>query len=418
MANKYFPIETNTACRLKWAWSTVYLTTGKTASCHRSSIGTLNKENFFNFHNLPEKIKARQEMLEGNWPGAGCEYCKNIEDSGGYSDRNFQNTIPFVYPQELNTNPKLTNINPVILEVFFNNTCNLSCLYCNESFSSSIQKENKKFGSVLLDNSNSTLTKNNYNELAPLMWEWLDKNFEKLHRLHILGGEPFIQADFERLIEFINTHPNPKLELSVITNLIVKPANLRKSINSLEQLYKDHKIKRLDILCSVDSWGPEQEYVRYGFDCDIFDSNFNYLLQFDFLRLSILSTVNSLSITSMPLLAEKFVEWNKTKPISWYMHLTLPIDQHLLSASAFEYSLWEPYLEKVKEYLIGDSFDIENTRQTLNGICKTLSNNTTINKHELQVKLVAYLDAIDSRRNLNWQKTFPWLSEVLKNVLQ
>jgi len=48
MSVKYFPIKTETACRLKWSWSTIYLTTGISGSCHRASYGQLNQNNFDN----------------------------------------------------------------------------------------------------------------------------------------------------------------------------------------------------------------------------------------------------------------------------------------------------------------------------------------------------------------------------------
>jgi organic radical activating enzyme len=325
VVNKYFPIQSETACRLKWSWSTVYLTDGSTGSCHRASIGKLNSNNFANFHNTSEKIAARETMLEGKWPDGGCEYCKNIEDAGGYSDRNFQNTIPNIYPQELNDNNLLTQVNPVILEIFFKNTCNLSCIYCTERFSSSIQKENLKFGGSLLDGARDNLEENQYNNLAPLMWEWLESNFSNLERLHILGGEPFLIDDFQKLIEFIDAHPNPKLELNVVTNLIVKPKNLKIQIDRLLALQRENKIKRIDILCSVDCWGLEQEYIRYGFDCDLFEENFNYLLSITAIRLGILSTVTSLSIKGMPELGKKFNEWSNIREIFWFMHFVLPI---------------------------------------------------------------------------------------------
>ena len=37
LRNRVFPIHTKTACQLKWNWSTVYLTTENTASCHRTN---------------------------------------------------------------------------------------------------------------------------------------------------------------------------------------------------------------------------------------------------------------------------------------------------------------------------------------------------------------------------------------------
>ena len=130
MPLKYFPINSQTSCRSKWSWSTLYLNKGATASCHRASTSAI-PEKFEDFHNTPVKIQDRSVMLQSLWPGNGCEYCRDIEHSGGISDRMFQNQIPDVYTKELDQNNALTVVNPVVLEVFFSNTCNLSCIYCN-----------------------------------------------------------------------------------------------------------------------------------------------------------------------------------------------------------------------------------------------------------------------------------------------
>ena len=77
---KYFPIKTATSCQLKWNWSTLFLNTGITASCHRTGKSEINAENFKNFHNTPVKLADRTNMLQGKWPEESCKYCKDIED--------------------------------------------------------------------------------------------------------------------------------------------------------------------------------------------------------------------------------------------------------------------------------------------------------------------------------------------------
>jgi hypothetical protein len=90
-----FPIKSSTACLLKWSWSSIFFQSGTSASCHRTQNYPIDPDNFSSFHNLPEKIQARNKMLSGEWPGAGCEYCKNIEEAGGESDRKFLLLLPY-----------------------------------------------------------------------------------------------------------------------------------------------------------------------------------------------------------------------------------------------------------------------------------------------------------------------------------
>ena len=143
MQQKIFPIKTATACQLKWSHSTVFLPSLKTASCHRVEQNYFDI-NTFDFHNTKEKLQARTEMLAGRWPGHGCEHCKNIEDSGGVSDRIVHLDFPgFRAPPELDHDLQAVNVTPRVLEIYFSNTCNLKCVYCVPQFSSQINQENK-----------------------------------------------------------------------------------------------------------------------------------------------------------------------------------------------------------------------------------------------------------------------------------
>ena len=87
MQHKYFPIQTETACQLKWTWSSLYLYDGTTNSCHRVDRSPLSVDSFGLFHNTAKKLQDRQTMLAGNWPKGGCDYCEKIERAGGSSDR-------------------------------------------------------------------------------------------------------------------------------------------------------------------------------------------------------------------------------------------------------------------------------------------------------------------------------------------
>lgn len=383
-----------------------------TASCHRASHSELTTENFFNFHNLPNKIEDRKKMLAGEWPGNGCEYCRDVEDKGGFSDRQFQLTIPDNYPPELNTDTTEVNVTPTTLEVFFNNTCNLLCVYCTERFSSSIQKENKKYKYINIENKRDVLLDNNYDKLSPLFWQWLENNFKSLKRLQILGGEPLLQDDFFRLLEFIGQNPNPNLELAIISNLAIKEKRLKQCFDKIKNLLQYRKLKRVEVQASIDSWGAGQEYIRSGLDLKIFNNNFNYLLQLPFIRLSLLSTVTNLSILEMPELAKKFKEWTKIRKIFWYMHTVLPHGESIFDPKIFDYSIFKDSLEIVYSLLDDNDWDERTTKNMLTGIISDMQNSTGDSKKYNE--LIYTLNQIDARRNYNWRKTFPWLVNVVQ----
>lgn len=412
--NRYFPIKTQTACRLKWAWSTLYLNSNETASCHRSSIGLI-PDDFDSFHNTPTKIQARQKMLDSRWPGGGCEYCQDIEKSGGISDRMFQNQIPDVYPNELDIDQTQTNVTPSILEVFFSNTCNFKCVYCKGSLSSAIQMEDANHGGPITPQ--EFVEKfNRYKELVPKFWKWFEQNNQNIQRLQVLGGEPFLQKDFIKLLDFFDLTPCPNLEFNIISNLGIPNSILSKYIKRIHGLVEKNKIKRFDILVSIDAWGPAQEYVRNGLDLELLELNLQTLMQSQSFRIGLLSTVCSLTIKEMPFLAEKFLEWNQFHRIFWYMHLVTPSGTSIFDPNIFDYGIFENDLKKTFDMILDDNWDDCGTKDILSGIINKIKNYSS-NDVTRQKKLINYLDEIDRRRNLDWRKVFPWLEAEVNNVV-
>jgi len=103
-------------CKYKWGWSTIRLFEGTTNSCHRVKSDVLTPETYANFHNTPNKIADRTKMLNGQWPGNGCEYCKDLELAGASSDRTEINR----YDDDLapiNTSDTEVNLIPSMVEV-------------------------------------------------------------------------------------------------------------------------------------------------------------------------------------------------------------------------------------------------------------------------------------------------------------
>ena len=200
---KYFPIISDTSCRTKWAWSTIILNNGTTSSCCRASTSLIG-ENFDDFHNTEKKIKSRELMLKGLWPADGCETCESIEKAGGFSDRQFQNQIPGIYPVELDSNPNATRVSPSILEVFFSNACNLKCVYCSAKYSSSIQSENKKFGGAIIEKNNfefkndNDIHKENFIKFLSDSRDWAFTYIEDVQK----GLEKFISNVEPEIVNF------------------------------------------------------------------------------------------------------------------------------------------------------------------------------------------------------------------------
>ncbi len=413
---KYFPIHTDTACKLKWTWSALYLDRAKSATCHRTAYYPLTVENFSDFHNNPLVISDRQHMLQGQWPAESCRYCKNIEDSGGTSDRLHMLSQPGLIPPELDTDPTALTVTPRVLEIFINNVCNLACLYCRGDLSSRINHENKTFGKfdqhgVLLEE----IAIDRTSDLIASSLTWLKQNYQHLERLHFLGGEPLVQKEFDTFLQFLQTNSNPKLEINIITNLMVSEAKLKSYISVFKQLIVEKRIRRLDITCSIDSWGHEQEFVRYGINLKTWERNFNLLLEIPWLVLHINQTITNLTIKQMPILIEKLKQWRKKKNVGHYFSTVNPGPSYLIPSilGAEEFAQdFENILQLMPRATDEDQIKFE----YMQGIAKEYLNHAQLNPVEID-RLYTFLDEIDRRRNTDWQSIFPWLLKYKQHVV-
>ena len=314
LPQKVFPIKTATACQLKWTWSTVYLTTENTASCHRTDHHKFDTK-AFDFHNTPSKLDDRRKMLQGQWPEKGCDYCQSIEHANGVSDRITNLNFPGIYsPPELDSNPSEINVTPRILEVYFDNTCNLKCLYCGPHFSSLWDAENIRAGLPAFAKSQRI------EQNKQKIFEWLKINGRHLSVFNILGGEPLYQPELEQCLNFFEQYPAPHLKLQIFSNLNARLDYVQKIVEKVRKLIDENCIREFEITASLDCFGPTQEYVRYPLKLDVWERNFEYLLSQPWINLIIGSTITPLTIKSLPDLLIKINQWNRIRPIYHYQN--------------------------------------------------------------------------------------------------
>ena len=421
---RYFPIKTDTACLAKWSFSKILLQLGVTSSCHRVINHKFDIETF-NFHNIPEKIEQRETMLVGQWPDGKpdpaiettCkQYCGKFEANGGRSDRQFFNSLPNMYPDELDINPTLTQVDPTILEVYIDNTCNLKCVYCIPELSSGIDTEMKKFGrfekhDLVLES--KFKHPDNFSHIQEKFWEWMHLNVHKLKRLQLLGGEPFYQKQFDQYLELFETIPCPNLELEIVSNLMMKPAKLKGYMERVKKLIAEKKLGRLDMHCSIDCWGPQQELVRAGLDLEKWEINFKYLISERWIKLNINNTVSVLTIKTLPDLLIKLKEWTKDRKIEHYFaQLEFPdyMQPGILGTDEFAKDF-----ETILNLMETESWHGPSAKEHFTAITNNVKNSRLDKEKVLQ--LLTYLDELDRRRGTDWKLLFPWLEEY-RNVVQ
>jgi hypothetical protein len=417
--NRVFPIKTETSCLLKWSWSTVFLTFGTTSSCHRTDQVKIPVDNFESFHNLPNKIAARELMLKGEWPQGGCQYCEKIEAAGGMSDRQHQFKSGHEAdrtPEELLTDPTATEVVPTILEIYFNNTCNMACLYCGSHFSTKWEEENNRFGQFSqgrVQFGRNHVMNSHYDQMVSDFWKYLTdhERYKKIRYFQILGGEPFFQKEFDDSIDFWETHHNPEIVFNIITNLKVPVKKFRAYMDRFEKMVEAGSLKRLQITGSIDAWGPQEEYVRWGLDLEEWRENFEYCVNKDWIVLCINGCITPLTIKTMPELIEKIVAWNKQRnpwnPIS-YSFMTAT-DPKYMNPEMFGPGVFDDDFEKIKAVMPREKPQELSAIEHMEGIQKQIANTPRDVGRINDLKV--YLTEIDRRRGTDWKQLFPWLDQ-------
>jgi len=378
---RYIPIMNEispTFCLAKWHHTTIYLQTGETHSCyhprpHKISLNEIAIDPSA-LHNTEQKKLERLEMLNGGKP-SGCQYCWNIEALGEdyVSDRKERNST--IYKPErfeqIKTGPWDQNINPEYIEISFGNECNFKCGYCHPKHSSSYHKEIKDFGpyTTVKNHRNDidwfTVYEEETNPYVEAWWRWWPEVSKTLNILRITGGEPLLQQSTWRLLEDLDKNPKPNLELNINSNFGVKPILVDRLVDRVNKLLAEKKIKKFKMFTSMDTWGPQAEYIRTGLDLELWERNLKKYLTDTDLSITFMVTFNILTVTNFESLLAKILEWRKEYPFNKdyrvkfdtpYLKEPLQYDMNILPKDEFM-PYMRSHLEFIKNNVDDKNFD-------------------------------------------------------------
>ena len=399
-------------CVYKWGWSTIMLQSNYTSSCHRVQNEPIPKK-FKNFHNTPLKIQDRLKMLRGEWPGRGCEYCRDIESAGGISDRQDQlemNHYDEMVPKQSFDNPNSVKVSPKMVEVYFSNLCNMSCIYCGPKFSHKWYHEVKnnpndpsldvqRWEASVIDSAKIDLV-----AVTNKFFKWLKTEYKTLYNLRILGGEPFFQPETDRMLDFIETETNPNITISIFSNLKVNHSRFINYIDRLNTLHESNQVRQINVVCSIDCWGPPAEYTRQGLICEDWEKNFKYLIANSSINTQIHGTMNSLSIHTMKDLISLRNHYSRTynRPIGYDNNIL--VDPYVLRPDLWPKGTFTDAFDQACDLLTGSELNI------LKGYQLRIESATV--DPNIEGQLIAWLELADARRGTDWRRVFPWLAEL------
>jgi len=200
-------------------------------------LGNLNSHSIEHILNSNLMTEIRTSLAQGQAHDY-CSNCVRAERFGADSERAWHN----------NVNPGFDYATagdqyhyPVIVDVRWNTTCNFSCNYCDPSSSSrwaQLKQVPFKSGS-----------RPYYEQVC----DFLAQHHEHIHEVALVGGEPLLLPENERLLDVI---PESAI-VTLITNLNVDLQN-NKIFRKLAER------NRVGWSMSFDNIGERFEYVRYG----------------------------------------------------------------------------------------------------------------------------------------------------------
>jgi organic radical activating enzyme len=434
-------------CVAKWKQVTMHLQNGHTHSCHhpRTHLVPLSEieKNPTALHNSEYKKEQRKLMLNGERPSE-CEYCWKVEDHGdNLSDRIYKSTEndwarPYI--DDIVSKPWDDNVDPSYVEVSFGNVCNFKCSYCAPHISSQWMEEIEKYGAYPTTDRFNNLEWIKSQKMMPILnkddnpyvdafWKWWPTMYNSLKRFRITGGEPLLNKNTFKVLDYIIENPNPDLEIGINTNMNPPPEIFDKFLDKIKIIIDGKKVKNLKLYTSAEAHGKQAEYIRHGMNYDEWLSNIHKTYKkIPEIQFTIMSTYNILSVTSYTKFLNDVLEikdmYRKPDNLRVPMLLDIPYlrfpdhqaifiikkdmlnmvyDQVTHMYKHLEYSEWpgtanqafyEFEAEKLKRiyYLARDHKENEQTNIS-------------------RRNFVAFIDEHDRRRGTNFVETFPELRD-------
>lgn len=312
-------------CSKLWTDINVRIPTKQILNCCKRmqysepTIDEINELGTDIFHRRTENLADKKLFIENNELNSACGYCKeswpnSIWNSWNrWKDRDWtQDELDQLIDQDY------TNY----IEIMLGNTCNMSCMYCDER-SSSTWADIKKTAKVNNDAWKQAIMENLYAYIEQQDLNTAIPNLMNNHKMfyNFLGGEPLLDWEIFDVLERILAIHRKKGEsghaVSITSNLNIKP----KLLERFMKLVDDSSDFSWIVSASIDAPGEYGENIRDGLSWDLFEQNSKTLLLADNIScVSFLPTISSLSIPKHPELVSwilNIVEENNIPDNKW-----------------------------------------------------------------------------------------------------
>ena len=293
--------------------------------------------------NAPKMKELRCNMLSGTKSDI-CNFCYDHEQNTPHSFRrysieNFGKYFDEVM-SETHTDGTVDNFRMRYYDIRFSNICNFKCRTCGTEFSSQWAIEDRKSGL----NPDGPIIIHVDDDRGDVLTEVLDQ-IEHIDLAYFAGGEPLITPEHYVILEELIRAGKTGTTLRYNTNA----SNLKYKDYDILDLWS--KFDRVEVSCSIDSWGERAEVLRHGTDWGKVENNLKIIRSqpnVDFQYNTVLSIFNYQTLVEF----YNYMKLNRLINLQteWHHTLYLAVNPSYYCAKALPEHLKAPIADKIHRY--------------------------------------------------------------------
>lgn len=260
-----------------------------------NKLGNVNVVGLHDLMNSSTANAIRKNFLENKPLPPMCIKCKQTEDAGNKSFRNYINShyedrFDELVTDNTNHDGSLKNVKLLRWDFRFSNKCNMACVTCHPKESTLWHKDYVKIHGF---NTAPFPVLQQLNKKSTFFTELSDQ-LDHVEEIRFAGGEPMIMDDHWDILKKLHDKKKFDVRLEYSTNM--------STLSYKKQHVFDYWKYFNNVLAvlSIDGINEHFDYIRYGGRWDITKNNLLSLSQADIANISISTTVSILNILHLP----------------------------------------------------------------------------------------------------------------------
>lgn len=237
------------------------------------TLGNMGKQTIKEIWNSDVTRQLRNDMLNGVPSPRFCNRCYEKEVDGftglrkhmndSYADKHWD------VVESTQVDGTVDELNLIHWDFRFSNICNQSCRTCGIEFSTQWHGDWIKLWDVPKDKQPPKVKKI-WNNVDSFEKDFEDL-FDKVEYIHFAGGEPLITDEHYKVMDKLIEKKQFDVHIRYSTNF----SSLKYKQNDLVELWQN--FNRIELMASLDDFGPRYDYIRKGSDWNKIVENYNRL---------------------------------------------------------------------------------------------------------------------------------------------